>query len=180
MVTPESLLWAGLIFLLRVINSGIGTVRLITLARQRRGITVILAFFEALTFAVTVAGVVTDMGNIFNMLAYCAGFATGAYVGMAIEARFITSYMAVNIVSADYGHDIAVALREEGYGVTETIGEGLNGRVTMLRSIVNRRDVPRVVDIVTQQHPEAFVSIEEARSVQRGWLRRGVRTQPTI
>ena len=180
MITSDALLVAVLIFVLRVVNSGIGTIRLILLARQKRSLTVILAFFEALTFAITVASVVTDMRNVFNILAYCSGFAAGAFIGMTIEARFITSYMTVNIVSASYGHEIAVALREQGYGVTETFGEGLSGKVTMLRSIVNRRDVPRVVEIVTHHHPEAFVSVEEARSVQHGWLKRGVRTQPLI
>jgi uncharacterized protein YebE (UPF0316 family) len=180
MLTNDTLLIAVLIFVLRVINSGIGTIRLILLARQQRTLTVILAFFEALTFAITVAGVVTDLRNVFNLLAYCGGFATGAYIGMTIEARYITSYVVVNIISALHGHRIAVALREQGYGVTETIGEGLNGTVSVLRSIVNRRDVPGVIEIVSQQHPEAFVSVEEARSVQHGWLRRGVRSQPTI
>jgi uncharacterized protein YebE (UPF0316 family) len=179
-MTTEALITAGLIFFLRVLNSGIGTVRLVMLARGRRTLTVFLGFFEALTFAVTVAGVVTDMSNILNMMAYCFGFATGAYLGMTLEARFITSYMAVNVVSALYGHEIAVALRECGYGVTETIGEGLKGQVTMLRSIVSRRDVPRVVEIITEHHPDAFVSIEEARTVQRGWLRHTLKNQPTI
>lgn len=179
-MTADALLSAGLIFFLRVLNSGIGTVRLVMLARGRRALTVFLGFFEALTFAVTVAGVVTDMSNIMNILAYCFGFATGAYLGMTLEARFITSYMVVNVVSALQGHEIAVALRESGYGVTETVGEGLNGKVTMLRSIVNRRDVPRVVEVITKLHPEAFVSIEEARAVQRGWLRRTVRNQPAL
>ncbi|CAG1006809.1 hypothetical protein ANRL2_04641 [Anaerolineae bacterium] len=176
----DPVLTAALIFFLRVVNSGIGTVRLIMLARQRRALTVVLGFFEALTFAITVAGVVTDLSNVPNMLAYCFGFAAGAYLGMTIEARFITSYMIVNVVSASYGHDIALALRNGGYGVTETVGEGLNGKVTMLRSIVNRRDVPGVVSIVTKHHPEAFVSVEEARTVQHGWLRRSVRNQPTL
>jgi hypothetical protein len=36
------------------------------------------------------------------------------------------------------------------------------------------------VEVVTEHHPEAFVSIEEARSVQRGWMRRSVRNQPTL
>lgn len=176
MIATDALLAAGMIFILRVLNSGLGTVRLILLARQRRLLTVVFGFFEALTFAVTMAGVITDMSNILNMLAYCSGFSAGVYVGMVIEARFITSYMSVNIVSATRGHEIAVALREHGFGATETIGEGLNGKVIMLHSVVNRRDVPKVVQIITEQHPEAFVSIEEARSVQRGHLRRGIRT----
>lgn len=91
MVTTDALLTAGLIFVLRVINNGIGTIRLISLARQQRALTVTLGFFEAMIFAVTIAGVVADLTNVLNMLAYCGGFSVGAYIGMMIESRFITS-----------------------------------------------------------------------------------------
>lgn len=179
MITEEALLEAGLIFFLRVLNNGIGTIRLISLARQQRTLTVTLGFFEALIFAVTIAGVVADLTNVLNLLAYCGGFSLGAYLGLMIESRFITSFMSVNIVSATRGHDIAVALREHGFGVTETVGEGLNGKVIMLHSVVNRRDMPKLVQTINAQHPEAFVSVGEARSVHHGWIR-GVRNQPTV
>ncbi|HLU09145.1 MAG TPA: DUF5698 domain-containing protein [Oceanobacillus sp.] len=178
MITEEALLEAGIIFFLRVLNNGIGTIRLISLSRQQRLLTITLGFFETLIFAVTISGVVTDLTNVLNLLAYCGGFSVGTYLGMLIEARFITSFMSVNVISATHGHDIAVALREHGFGVTETVGEGLNGKVIMLHSVVNRRDMPRVVQTINAKHPEAFVSIGEARSVHHGWVR-GVRNQPT-
>jgi uncharacterized protein YebE (UPF0316 family) len=179
MITTDALLTAGLIFILRVVNNGIGTIRLIALSRQRRALTVTLGFFEALIFAVTIASVVADLTNILNMLAYCGGFSVGAYMGMVIESRFITSFVSVNIVSATRGHEIAVTLREHGFGVTETVGEGLNGKVAMLHTVLNRRDLPKVVQIINAHHPEAFVSVAEARSVHHGWIHR-IRNQPTI
>lgn len=176
-LTSEILLNALLIFVLRVANNAIGTVRLVSLARQQQLTTAILGFFEALIFAITMASVVTDLSNLVNLVAYCLGFSVGSFIGLKLEARFITTYMTVNIVTAERGHDIAVALREHGFGVTEHSGEGLSGEVTMLRSVVNRRDVPRILDIVGKVHPNAFVSVEEARAVQRGYIR-AVRNQP--
>ena len=61
MITTDALLTAGLIFVLRVLNSGLGTVRLILLARQRRLLTVVFGFFEALLGAD--AAVVRTMPN---------------------------------------------------------------------------------------------------------------------
>jgi uncharacterized protein YebE (UPF0316 family) len=89
---------------------------------------------------------------------------------MLLESRLITSYMTVNVIAAR-GHDIALRLRDAGYGVTETVGEGRSGAVTMLRSVVTHRDVPKVVNIVREMQPDAFVAVEEARAVYRGWLR---------
>jgi len=169
-ITTETLALATLIFGLRVLNNSISTIRLITLARQQRFITAFLGFFEALIFAVTVAWVVTDLTNLLNMFAYCFGFSVGGFVGMWLESRLITSYSIVNIFANQKGHEIAQALRSHGFGVTETLGEGLKGEVTMLRSVVTRRDLARVMDIVQNAQPDAFVAVEEARTVARGYI----------
>jgi len=166
---PTSL--AITIFVLRVVHSGISTVRLILMNRQRRLLVTIMAFFESLIFAVTIASVVTDMSNWQVLIAYCGGFAVGNYVGMWLESRFITSFMTVHVIASDKGHEIALSLREAGFGVTETIGEGHKGRVVILRSVLQHRDVPRLTEVVRQTHTDAFISIEEARAVQRGWIR---------
>jgi uncharacterized protein YebE (UPF0316 family) len=175
MITPEILLGAALLFTLRVLNNAIGTVRLITLSRQRRTITFILSFFESLIFAVTIAVVVTDLTNLINLTAYCTGFAVGSWVGMVLEARLITSYMIVNIFAAQKGHEIAVAVRERGFGITETVGKGRDGDVIMLRSVVQKRDLNRLLEVIHSQNENAFIAVEEARSVERGWL--GLRTR---
>jgi uncharacterized protein YebE (UPF0316 family) len=170
-ITSAALLTALTIFILRVFNNGIGTMRLILMARQQRLLTVILAFFEALTFAVTVAGVATDLTNTLNLFAYCAGFAVGNYVGMAIESRFIVSYVSANVIAKEKGDEIAAALRTHGYGVTTHEGEGLRGTVTVIRSVLQRRDVTRFMEIVGEVDQDAFISVEEARSIKRGTIR---------
>lgn len=176
-ITPETLVGALLIFGLRVLNNSISTIRLITLARQQRFLTAFLGFFEALTFAVTVAGVVTNLSNVLNMFAYCFGFAVGGFVGMSLERWLITSYSIVNVFSAVRGHDVATALRDHGFGVTETVGEGLKGEVTMLRSVVTRRDLPRIMEVVHSINPDAFIAVEEARTVSRGYVGAARRAQ---
>ncbi|HLV34836.1 MAG TPA: DUF5698 domain-containing protein [Spirillospora sp.] len=171
--TQEGLLLAVVIFLLRVLNSAVGTVRLVVMGRGRYLLTAVLGFVEALIFAWVTANVITDLSNIFNLVAYCSGFSVGIYVGMAIEARFVTSYVKVNIITSngDQGREMARKLRESGHGVTEIRGAGAAGEVIMLSSVVYRINVPEVLKTVYAINPKAFVTLEEARSVQHGWLR---------
>lgn len=171
-LTPEALSLALIIFILRVFNNALGTVRLIVMARQQRGLTAVLGFFEALTFAVTIAMVAADLSDLLNLFAYCIGFAAGSWVGMAIEARFIVSYVIVHIITRLVGPDVAKALRDAGFGVTEIDAQGREGQVAMLHVVTQRREVARVRQIAETADPSAFISIEEARSVARGWLRR--------
>jgi uncharacterized protein YebE (UPF0316 family) len=170
-VTQEAILLAVAIFLLRVLNSAVGTIRLVVMGRGRHFLSAALGFAEALIFAWVTANVITDLSNILNLIAYCGGFSVGIYVGMVIEARFVTSFVKVNIITRSDGHEIAIRLREIGHGVTEIRGEGGTGEVTMLSSVVYRVNVPEVLKTVYLINPKAFVTLEEARSVQHGWLR---------
>ncbi|HEX2619553.1 MAG TPA: DUF5698 domain-containing protein [Phototrophicaceae bacterium] len=135
-ITLNGLLFAGLIFILRVLNYSISTIRTVAIARQERVTSSVLAFFEALLFAVVIANVVKDLTNFVNLMAYCLGAAAGGYVGMALEARFITSYLVLNIMAHDKGSELAQELRNRGFGVTVINGEGRDGEVTMLRCVV--------------------------------------------
>lgn len=172
-LSPEAINLALLILILRVLNTGIGTVRLIIVTKQQRLLAVTLAFIEALLFAVSIGSVANDLNNLLNLIAYCGGFSIGSYIGMIIEKRFITSFMVANVITGKAGHEIALSLREGGFGVTETIGEGKDGAVTVLRSVIVNRDVPRFLEIVHLVQPDAFVAVEEARAVHRGWVRAG-------
>ncbi|MBC7815052.1 MAG: DUF2179 domain-containing protein [Burkholderiales bacterium] len=171
MIPSDTILLAVVIFALRLLNSAVGTIRLVILNRNRKFLAAVLAFFESLIFAITVATVVADLTNILILVAYCGGFSIGQYVGLWIEGRFITSYMSVNIVPHNgLGHNIAVALRNQGFGVTETVGMGRDGEVTTLRSVAQNKNLPHLLKIVHAADAEAFVSIEEARTVSHGWL----------
>jgi len=167
----EAVLLAITIFLLRVLNYAVGTVRLVAIARDRRLVAAALAFLEALIFAVVIANVVNDLENFVNLMAYCLGASVGSYVGMLLDARTVTSYMSVNVISTTQGHDIAVRLRESGHGVTETVGRGHAGEVTMLTSVVDKKDVPSMLETVHAIDPKAFVTMGQAAVIEQGWLR---------
>jgi len=162
---------ALLIFVLRIINNAVTTMRIVFIARHQRGIATILAFIESSIFAVTVANVVNDLTNPLIFIAYSGGFAIGSYVGISIEQRFVKSFKSISIILTSGGHELALLLRDAGFGVTETSGEGKDGTVTMLRIIVDGRDVTRVLDISRENQPDAFIAIEEARTIRQGYFR---------
>lgn len=172
-ITSEALLLALFLFALRVINSAVGTLRLILMARGLRLMTAAFGFLEALIFAYVTASVVTDFSNLPNLIAYCGGFSVGIWVGMAIEERFVTNFVRVNVIASHKGHEIAIKLRDMDHGVTEMQGTGGRGEVIMLNSVVKRRDVPGVLQSVYSINPSAFVTLEEMRGVQHGWMRNG-------
>lgn len=168
--SAASLSLALLILVLRILNNSIGTLRLVMVARGQRFMSSLMGFFEALIFAITVTSVVTDFDNLLLLFSYCLGFAMGSYFGLALESRLITSYVSVNIFTHNQDAPLAERLREKGYGVTTMHGEGKDGAVNILRSIVTHRDIRDMTEIVKATDPQAFVMVENTRSVLRGWI----------
>jgi uncharacterized protein YebE (UPF0316 family) len=171
-LTPEAWLTVLLIFVLRVFNVGIGTFRLVIIARGQRLLAAVLGFVESAAFAYTIANVAADLSNLPNFLAYCGGFSVGSYVGMWVESMLIRSFVSVNVFAREGGSAIAAALRAAGFGVTVTQGEGRDGEVTLLRSIMSSRDSGRALNIIREVQDNAFVSVEPAVTVYRGYLGR--------
>lgn len=170
MLTDSPVILVILIFVLRVLNFAIGTVRLVAIARNQRLIAAVMAGVEALIFAVVITGVVQDLQNIPNLIAYCGGASVGSWLGMELESRLVRGYMIINVFANQNGQELAAELRDAGFGVTLTVSEGRDGQVMMLRSVVDKRDVKRYDKLVNQLNGNALVAMEEARGVRHGWF----------
>jgi uncharacterized protein YebE (UPF0316 family) len=170
-ITPEVLLSAGLIFLLRVLDMTLDTLRVLFVMRGRKGIAWVLGFFQALIFVVAISTVLRDLDNLFNILGYAAGFATGNVVGIFLEGRLAIGHIQLSIVSPRLGAAIAERLRQDGYAVTEVPARGRDGMVALLNCSVLRRNVAKVHNIVNELDPDAFITAEDVRPVRRGFWR---------
>jgi uncharacterized protein YebE (UPF0316 family) len=166
----DVILWALFIFVFRMANVALGTVRTLLVMRGERILATSLGFVEALFFVVAVGKAVQDLGNLVNLLAYCVGFAAGTWVGMILENRLALGYVLVHIVSLQKGRRIALALREKGYGVTEMLGEGRAGRVGIIDVVAKRKDVPLITSIGREVDGNAFITVQEPREVYRGYI----------
>ncbi|MCE2472253.1 MAG: DUF2179 domain-containing protein [Anaerolineae bacterium] len=160
-----------LIFALRVINNVIGTVRLILVSRGQRYWSFAFAALESLLFAYTAGQVITDLENLPKLAAYVLGFAVGGVVGMQVENRFVKAYDCVTVIaSRETSHEMALALRASGHGVTEIMGEGAHGQVEELRIITHRRDLPEVLRIIHEIKDDVFVTVEHSEFIRNGWI----------
>ncbi len=159
-----------LIFFLRIVDVSIATVRLLFAVRGRKLAAATLGFFEILIWIVVIGTVVRNLDSVLLVIGYAAGFAAGNYVGITIEEKLALGVAEVRIMSRLAGVEIAQALRDSGFGATEILGQGREGRVEIVTTVVERRALPDILSEIQRWDPEAFVSVEEPRSIQRGWL----------
>ena len=164
--------WVGLpliVFLARVMDVTLGTMRIIFLSRGRKIIAPLLGFVEVFIWITIVSQIVGNTNNNYiAYFAYSAGFAVGNYFGMVIEERLAIGTLVVRAFLSKDGATLVKNLHNRGYGVTYVDGHGANGPVQVIYTIVMRRELPDVVDIIQETHPKVFFTVEELRSVQQG------------
>jgi len=83
----EMLLGGLLIFLARVVNVSMGTVRTLLGMRGQKHWATAIGFIESLIFILAISRVLQNVGNVWNVLGYCGGFAAGTWVGLVIEEK---------------------------------------------------------------------------------------------
>src|SRR5918992_5167821 len=173
--TVFALPWGPLvIFALRIVDVSLDTMRVLSAVRGSRWVAAGLGFFQALIWLVVVGNAIKHLDSVWHILGYAAGFGAGTLVGISIENALAYGVATVRVVSRDGGEDIATALRQRGYGVTEIDGTGRDGRVEILNSVVQRQDLDEVMRIVDRWDPDAFVTVEEPRMLRGGAVARRV------
>lgn len=165
----EAILGGLVIFCLRLTDVTLGTLRILMTVRGRKLPAALIGFVEVTIFVVAISQVVRNATNFWSVLGYASGFAAGTVVGMTIEDRLALGFTVVRIISADLENRIAEALRALGYGVTEMTGQGLRGAVEILEVVVQRHDLPVVLQTIDEVDSRAFVTVEETRRVYRGY-----------
>jgi len=159
------------IFLLRVCDMSLDTLRVLFIVRGNRPLVWFLGFFQSAIWVAAITSVLGNLGNPLTWIGYAAGFATGNVIGMAIEDKLAIGYRHLRVVSPQHGPGVAEAIRLAGYGVTELDGHGRDGPVSVINTSIRRRDVERLQHVIRQADPAAFISVEEVRPVQRGHFR---------
>jgi uncharacterized protein YebE (UPF0316 family) len=157
-----------LIFLARIMDVSIGTVRVILVSRRLKYLAPVAGFFEVLIWILVIGQIMKNLSSPVCYVAYAGGFAAGTFIGILIAERLSLGMVLVRVIFPKRVNGLIHRLRERRYGVTCIDAQGANGPVQVVFTIVPRRDVEAVVDLVKESHPEAFYSVEEVDFVERG------------
>lgn len=157
-----------IVFFARVLDVSLGTLRIIFTSRGKRRIAPFLGFVEVFIWIVVVSQVVQNVHSLPAYLGYAAGFAVGTYVGMKIEDRLALGTLVLRIIIAKGAEPLTAALRAAGFGVTSVNGQGAQGEVRLLYTVVPRKSLGIVTHIIHDTRPGTFFSVEEVRSSEMG------------
>ena len=166
---PVAWLIALGIFVIRVISIAMDMLRFLLGLRGKSTIAWILGFVETVMFVYSMGWVLRDTSNVLNVIAYCAGFATGNTLGLWLEKKLAIGFSHITLISKLMDLQLTAAIRAEDYAVTEISAHGKDGDVTMLTMTVRRKDVKHIEALAKSIDPDVFMTSEDISPISSGY-----------
>lgn len=170
------------IFLARIIDVSLGTLRIIFVTKGMRRVAPIIGFFEVFIWLLAISRIMQNLDNWVCYVAYAAGFASGNLIGMLIEEKLAIGHEMIRVITRKDATTLIDELRETGHGVTWVSAQGVEGDVAVLYIIARRSMIREVLDMINKHNPRALYTVEAIKYVnkeifhrseeerQRSWL----------
>lgn len=157
-----------LIFLARVCDQTIGTVRIIFVARGYRRLAPVLGFFEVIIWLLAIRQIMQNLNNAACYVAYGAGFAAGNYAGLLLDDWLAMGLVTLRVISKGPVGPLINRLRAANFGVTTVDAQGATGHVQLCFVVLPRSEMPGVLGLVREMAPHSFCSVEEVKYASEG------------
>ena len=155
-----------LIFMARIGDVSISTIRIIFVMSGKRNVAPLLGFFEALIWLLAIGQIISNIDNAFSYIAYASGFAAGTYVGMYIEEKLAIGRVVLRLITKEPVHELLTFLREKDYRYSILDAQGKKGKVNVVFLVVKREKLNDLTTAINRYHPNAFYTIEGVKMVK--------------
>lgn len=162
---PDGLFRYGLlpllIFLARIADVSINTIRIIYVLGGRRLTATLLGFFESFIWLLAISQIFSQLNNWICYFAYPAGFAMGIYVGMIIEEKIAYGKVIVRIITRKDVSALIGFLNERKFRYTKVDAHGPDGHENLVFTVLEREFLEELLQYLKDKLPTAFYTVEK-------------------
>ena len=163
------LLMPIIVFLLRIGDVSIATIKLLFIVRGYKLIAGIMAFLEVCIWLVATSIVFQHLDNIWNTIAFATGFASGTVLGMTIEQKLGIGHVMVRIFTRYPVEKLSVLLREQNFGATSVQGVGKDGALSVVLVLTSAKKANELTRLIKERDADSVITIDAVRSVFGGF-----------
>ncbi|HLT71621.1 MAG TPA: DUF5698 domain-containing protein [Cyclobacteriaceae bacterium] len=150
-----------LIFLARICDVSINTIRIIYVLGGRKATATILGFFESLIWLMAISQIFEHLDNWVCYVAYPGGFAVGILVGMIIEEHIAYGKVIVRIITRKETLPLRQFLEGMGFRYTLLKAVGRDGAENVVFTVLEREKLDDLLPFLRESLPTAFYTIEK-------------------
>jgi uncharacterized protein YebE (UPF0316 family) len=141
------------IFILKILENSISTLRLIFVSNGNKTIGSILLFVTSIIW-ITTSGITIININIFSILVFAIGSAIGSYLGSILEEKLA---FGLNLIICISSTNIVDKLRKKGYIVTKINGTGIDGYKDILLIVIKRKDIRNLINYINSINKDVLI-----------------------
>lgn len=131
-----------------------------------------LGFLECTIWGLVISTIIGTLGdNLFLLLFYCVGYATGLFLGSTIESKIALGTSNLELIAGDESTEKIIRyLKEHNRGYTVFDGYGSTDRMNMIFIVLPRKEAPKVLkDIRAVCENKVFVVASEVSKYAGGY-----------
>ena len=106
-----------------------------------------LGFLECTIWGLVISTIIGTLGdNLFLLLFYCVGYATGLFLGSTIENKIALGTSNLELIASEASTKrITAYLKAHNRGYTVFQGHGSKDKMNMIFIVLPRRETPKVL-----------------------------------
>lgn len=156
----------------------LNTLRFMLTMKGYRVIAPLVSMAEITIYILGLSLVLDRLDDPLNLLAYALGYAVGISVGIKIEDTLALGYIMVTAIlpsNSDNDRQLPKILRENGYGVTQSYAEGLEGERLLLEILSPRKNERELYQLIKSVEERAFIISYEPKYISGGFWTKKIR-----
>ena len=131
-----------------------------------------LGFVECTIWGLVISTLIGTLGdNLLLLVFYCAGYATGLFLGSTLESKIALGTSNLELIASDDSTArITAYLKENGMGYTVFEGHGSKEKMNMIFVVLPRKQTPKTLrEIRKVCDNKVFVAVSEVSKYAGGY-----------
>lgn len=154
------------IFIAKIIENTLSTLRLIVVAKGKKLFGAILQFIIAFVWVITTGIVVVNVKDDPLKVVFLAfGSLIGSYLGSFIEEKIALGNDLIKIIIDKSEHERINNELSKKYFVTSIIGQKQNQDIVILLVIAKKKERNNIISLIQQLDKKAIITIEAIKNV---------------
>ena len=150
-----------LIFIARILDVSIATIRIVLLNKGSEFWAPVLGFIETLIWVVAIGQIMQNLDTPITYFAYAGGFAAGTYIGIWIEKKIAMGTSLIQVITKKEATSLVGVLRKRGIRTASVKATDSSGPINILYITTRRKDLGSIFKIIKSNNAKAFVTVEE-------------------
>lgn len=161
----------SIIFITKIIENTLGTLRVIVVANGKKWLGAILNGIIAIIWIIGTGMVLINVDkDPLKILFFCLGSIVGSYLGSLIEEKMaLGKNLLISIVDYKLSEVISRELRKEKYAVTCIIGSGKDSLKSVLLVMTPRKKTQECVSLISCLDINSMIISECATTLKGGF-----------